>query len=82
MKNLSQLSTRFFPDSSGLPQNDPDISGGLFTKPSLLNSSTKNHYQVEFRTINSVFNTSFLGIKFSPDLICSINSIAALLPTS
>ena len=35
MKNLSQLSTRFFPDESGLPQNDPDVSGGLFTIPSI-----------------------------------------------
>jgi len=29
VKNLSQLSTRFFPVGTSLPQNDPDVSGGL-----------------------------------------------------
>jgi len=33
MKNLSQLSTRFFPDESGLPQNTMTASG-LLVKPS------------------------------------------------
>ncbi|MCD6440214.1 MAG: hypothetical protein J7L86_00275 [Candidatus Marinimicrobia bacterium] len=54
MKNLSQLSTRFFPDESGLPQND---SSGSFYKTIIC-------YFTFFLNIHHSLDLSFIQIQF------------------
>ena len=57
MKNLSQLSTRFFPDESGLSQND---RFGLFFK------TIRYNYQKVFNRVNKEFVPNFSDFKLDP----------------